>query len=62
MNVQKQREGEYWIQDGVEYGLYLEEGTENMGARPFIAPVFDQWGRRLFGEMAADVARRRGLL
>lgn len=62
MNVQKQREGEYWIQDGVEYGLYLEDGTENMGARPFIAPVFDEWRARLFGEMAADVARRRGLL
>lgn len=62
MTVQKQGEGEYWIQDGVEYGLYLEEGTENMGARPFVAPVFDDWRKAKFGAVVADVARRRGLL
>lgn len=62
MNVQKQKDGEYWIQDGVEYGLYLEEGTENMGARPFVAPVFDDWRAKKFAQVAQDVARRRGLL
>jgi hypothetical protein len=61
MNVQKQKAGEYWIQDGVEYGLYLEEGTERMGARPFIAPVFDEWRGKKFEALAADVLRRRGL-
>jgi len=61
MNVQKQGEGEYWIQDGVEYGLYLEEGTERMGPRPFIAPVFDEWRGKKFEALAADVAKRRGL-
>lgn len=31
------------IHDQVEYGAYLEMGTEKMAARPFISPVFEQW-------------------
>lgn len=33
----------YQVQDGVEYGAYLEVGTESIGARPFVAPVFNEW-------------------
>jgi len=28
------------ISDGVEYGIYLEDGTEDIMPRPFMAPVF----------------------
>lgn len=28
------------IMDGVEYGIYLEDGTESIMPRPFFAPVF----------------------
>lgn len=28
------------IMDGVEYGVYLEDGTESIMPRPFMAPVF----------------------
>lgn len=31
----------YLVVDGVEYGLPLEEGTENMGPRPFMGPAFE---------------------
>lgn len=31
------------IEDGVKYGIMLEEGTERMGPRPFMQPVFDAW-------------------
>lgn len=32
------------IMDGVEYGIYLEDGTEWIAPRPFMGPVFDEWG------------------
>lgn len=32
-----------WIlHDGVEYGVHLEYGTENMGARPFVLPAIER--------------------
>jgi hypothetical protein len=34
---------QYRIGDGVEYGVNLELGTENMGARPFFGPVVEDW-------------------
>ncbi len=60
MNVQKEKPGEYWIQDGVEYGLELEDGTERKGARPFIAPVFDEWRGKKNQVLAADVTQPPG--
>lgn len=45
------------IGDGVEYGLLLEWGTEYMGARPFISPVFDEWRKRI----AADARENLGI-
>jgi len=35
------------IHDGTEYGIWLEEGTERMGSRPFIAPVFADWEKKI---------------
>lgn len=32
------------IMDGVEYGIDLEDGTERIAPRPFMRPVFDEWG------------------
>lgn len=45
------------IQDGIEYGAYLEFGTENMAARPFMSPAFER-KRRNF----ADHAKRWGIV
>jgi HK97 gp10 family phage protein len=30
------------VMDGVEYGLYLEDGTEHIEPRPFMRPAFDR--------------------
>ena len=62
MRVRKVNEKTYHVQDGVEYGIMLEDGTERMGARPFVRPVFEQWVRGKFVELVARSARRRGLL
>lgn len=47
MNVQPDGALTYRIADGVEYGVLLEEGTERMGARPFVQPVFDDWSGKI---------------
>lgn len=46
-------EARYIIEDGVEYGIYLEDGTERMGPRPFMRPVFEQYSRD-FGRLARE--------
>ena len=41
------------IMDGVEYGIYLEDGAENMQPRPFVGPVFHDWR----GKIALDAKK-----
>lgn len=48
----------YEIHDGVEYGVHLEFGTEKMAARPFFAPVFDDWQQKIDD----DAKRNLGLV
>ena len=33
--------GWYWVQDGVEYGIYQELGTHKMRAQPFMVPAVE---------------------
>lgn len=47
------RELEYVIEDGVEYGIYLEDGTERMGARPWMGPVMREWQNKLEADARA---------
>lgn len=35
------------IHDGGGYGIYLEDGTEKMAARPFMAPAFSRAQERI---------------
>lgn len=46
------------IMDGVEHGILLEDGTEDMLPRPFVRPVFDRWAS---GELERDARRRLNL-
>lgn len=43
-----------FVHDGVTYGKWLEFGTDNMGPRPFITPVFEVWRQRKFLAYARD--------
>ena len=36
----------YTVQDGVEYGVFLELGTSRMSARPFMLPALEAWRQR----------------
>lgn len=54
----KVKPGLYRVSDQVEYGIYLELGTENMIKRPFVAPVFEEWRNGKLAESGA----RAGLL
>lgn len=47
------------IQDGVEYGIYLETGTRRMAARPFMTPAFWRMANR-FPEFARRVLNIEG--
>ena len=51
--VEKKKEGEYWVQDGVEYGVFQELGTSKMAAHPFMIPATE----RAAGEVASQVER-----
>lgn len=42
------------IHDGVEYGVYLEEGTSVIAPRPFVGPVFEEWRQRRLAAFARD--------
>lgn len=35
------------VLDGVEYGIYLEDGTEDMLPRPFMVPAFERARREI---------------
>ncbi|MBZ0294500.1 MAG: hypothetical protein K8L99_18190 [Anaerolineae bacterium] len=35
------------IMDGVEYGIWLEDGTEDILPRPWMAPIFDDARQRI---------------
>jgi hypothetical protein len=41
------------VHDAVEYGVYLEGGTEHMAARPFMGPAFERL-RRDLGTLAKN--------
>lgn len=46
--------GLYWVQDGVEYGIYLELGTSRVAARPFMVPAIERawkWFEKRFEEL-----------
>jgi len=41
------------IMDGVEYGIHLEDGTESIAPRPFMAPAFAR-EQKTIGQSARD--------
>lgn len=43
-----------FVHDGVVYGVYQELGGEHMPARPFMAPVFEEWRRRKLATFARN--------
>jgi HK97 gp10 family phage protein len=53
INSRKVKKGMYHVQDGVDYGIYLEVGTSRMSKRPFMVPAVEttrkyidkRWGR-----------------
>lgn len=49
----------YRIEDGTEYGLALEMGSEarNLRPRPFVTPVITEWRVRKLGERVGDLLR-----
>jgi HK97 gp10 family phage protein len=42
VETDKKKPGLYWVQDGVEYGVYQELGTYKMAARPFMKPAVEK--------------------
>ena len=44
----------WWVQDGVEYGIYQELGTRKMAAHPFMVPAVERvrpFFEKLFAEL-----------
>jgi len=58
MRLVKMADLHFQITDGVEHGIHQEMGTETIAARPFVAPVFNEWRER---KLAQDM-REFGLL
>lgn len=42
IHVEKKSDNEYWVADGVEYGIFQELGTSKMSAQPFLVPAVEQ--------------------
>lgn len=51
IRAKRQARMSYRIQDGVEYGILLEVGTEKMEARPFMRPAFEEFREGKFSEI-----------
>lgn len=49
------RHFEWFVHDGVEYGIDLEYGTEVIAPRPFIGPVFWEWKQRKLKTLAERI-------
>jgi HK97 gp10 family phage protein len=47
----------YAVLAGTEYAAWLEFGTRDMAARPFLTPVFDEWRARKL----RDLLKNEGL-
>lgn len=46
---------EQTISDGVEYGIYLEDGTERIAPRPFVRPAFERARARVEKDARANL-------
>ena len=51
INTEKKGESEYWVQDGVEYGVFQELGTSKMAAHPFMVPAMETATRHIAKEV-----------
>lgn len=60
MRVEKAGTLEYLVMDGVEYGVYLELGTEEMAARPFVTPVIEQMRQGELGRVMKRFLQETG--
>lgn len=49
--------GVYWVQDGVEYGIYQELGTYKMAAQPFLVPAIEQAEATLTAKLQEQLGR-----
>jgi HK97 gp10 family phage protein len=45
---------------GVTYGIYLEEGTRNMAARPIIRPTIEEYAPRVMATLTKILNRLGG--
>jgi HK97 gp10 family phage protein len=39
-------EMQFTVQDGVEYGVFVETGTHRMAAQPFLVPALEKWSQQ----------------
>jgi len=39
---------QYTVQDGVEYGQFVELGTSRMAAQPFLVPAIEHWRAKFY--------------
>ena len=55
MRLEKKGDLHYEITDGVEHGILMEEGTQTIEPRPFVAPVFMKYQDEITGKKADDL-------
>lgn len=62
ISIRSQKAGhlEYRVMDGVEYGVYLELGTQEMAARPFVTPVIEQMRQGELGRVMKRFLQETG--
>ena len=55
IGTKRQKQNEWRVHDGVEYGIYQELGTSKMAAQPFMVPAAEKVAR----DMASGAIWRR---
>lgn len=57
INTQRRGRLHYEHRDGVEYGIFMEFGTEHIAPRPWVNPVYEDWRKKILADAERNLIK-----